>query len=316
MSNTAIVSLNESTGKFDAVFKGETIASVKKPGWLNRNLLTNKRAVQLNVTRWEFAAGQVAPKTTKTAKTTTPVVVEQSRFGVNERFDFMAEAVKMVLNEVTASVIITGEGGIGKSYTVLEELANAGLRQDYAVEGTKDTDFIIVKGASTAKALFRLLQTHNHKTIVFDDCDSVLKDATSINLLKSALDSYGDRWITWNAESKDDLERSFKFTGKVIFISNMHETKMDQAVLSRSMVIDLSMTIADKITRMWKILPDLDLPDNVTSAHRQDAMEWIVSKKDDIRDLNFRTLIKVAKIRAGVGAEKWANMAEYITVGG
>jgi hypothetical protein len=57
--------------------------------------------------------------------------------------------------------------------------------------------FTQIKGFSTAKNMFRTLYENNGSTIIFDDCDSILKDAIAINILKAALDSYDKRVITW-----------------------------------------------------------------------------------------------------------------------
>ena len=89
-------------------------------------------------------------------------------------------------------------------------------------------------------------------TLVFDDCDSVLKDPVALNLLKSALDSFGKRYISWNAETRgdDSLPTSFEFKGQIVFITNVSLDRLDQAVRSRSMCIDLTMSAADKLERM------------------------------------------------------------------
>jgi hypothetical protein len=44
----------------------------------------------------------------------------QSEFSINQRFEFLEKFTNMVLDGVTASVIITGEGGLGKTHTVNE----------------------------------------------------------------------------------------------------------------------------------------------------------------------------------------------------
>ena len=154
--------------------------------------------------------------------------------------------------------MITGEGGLGKTYTVTKTLEANGYKDisdlaDFQVGSIINTRkcFTMIKGFSTAKGLYRTLFENNKSIVVFDDCDAVLKDPVALNLLKGALDSYGKRIISWNADMKDDdLPRSFEFTGRVIFISNMDQDRIDQAIRSRSMMIDLSMTLDQKIDRM------------------------------------------------------------------
>ena len=180
------------------------------------------------------------------------------KFGINARFSFVEKLVTMVATGVQPSAIITGEGGLGKTYTVTKTLESNGYKDisdlaDFQVGTILNIRkcFKMVKGFSTAKGLYRTLFENNKGVIVFDDCDAVLKDPVALNLLKSALDSYGKRIISWNADFRDeDLPRSFNFEGRVIFISNMDEGKIDQAIRSRSMMIDLSMTHDQKIDRM------------------------------------------------------------------
>lgn len=308
MSKVAKAEFDNATGKWVVSYEGKTLVKVAKASWISRNFENSSKVRKAGVTHWEFAEGQSPKKVNisspKSVKTVVEVV-EQSRFEINKRFDFMSKMIKMVRSGKMASMIITGEGGIGKSYSVLEEIEDMEHGRDY----------LIIKGFSTAKALFRLLQENYDKLIIFDDCDSVLKDPVSVNLLKSALDSYNTRWITWNAESNDDLERSFEFKGRVMFISNLPSRKMDGAILSRSMVVDLTMTTEDKIARMWKIMPNM-IPE-VSMAHKTDALNWIEAHKDEIKELNFRTLIKVAKIREDDDDKvDWTEMADFMTIGG
>ena len=134
--------------------------------------------------------------------------------------------------------------------------------------------FTMVKGYSTAKGLYRTLFENNKSIIVFDDCDAVLKDPVALNLLKGALDSYGKRIISWNADMRDDdLPRSFNFEGRVIFISNMTQDSIDQAIRSRSMLIDLSMTADQKIERMETIAKSDSFLPEYDKNIKQDALD-------------------------------------------
>jgi hypothetical protein len=172
--------------------------------------------------------------------------------------------------------------------------------------------FTQIKGFSTAKNMFRTLYENNGSTIIFDDCDSILKDAIAINILKAALDSYDKRVITWGAEMRgdDDLPRSFEFTGKIVFISNLNQNKIDQAIRSRSMLIDLSMTQDQKLDRMEHLIASEDFMPEYSVAIKKDAIALIRQLKDTAREISLRTLITVSKIRATAG-DDWAELAEY-----
>jgi hypothetical protein len=130
-------------------------------------------------------------------------------------------------------------------------------------------------------------------------------------LLKGALDSYGKRIISWNADMRDDdLPRSFEFTGRVIFISNMDQSRIDQAIRSRSMMIDLSMTLDQKIDRMEHIALSAEFLPEYDKVIKTDALALIRDIKDDCKEISLRTLIAVSKVRAS--NRDWRDLATYM----
>jgi hypothetical protein len=254
--------------------------------------------------------------------TSDAVVAQESRFSINERFGFVSDMVTMLANGAQASVVVTGPGGLGKSFTVNQTLAANGFKDISTLEalavGTvikTNKAFRVVKGYSTPKGLYRLLYENKDGVIVFDDCDSVLKDPVSLNLLKGALDSYSKRIISWRADIRDeDLPTSFEFKGRIVFISNLASTQIDQAIITRSMAVDLSMTRQQKIERMRHLLNSGEFMPEFDKATKNDAMSLIDKLQDKVKELSLRTLIQVTKIRKSAGSN-WANLAEYTICG-
>ncbi len=250
------------------------------------------------------------------------VTEKASEFGINERFQFVEQMVSMVAKKTIASAIITGQGGLGKTHTVLKALQTNGMADttdlaQFEIGARINTpkSYKVIKGFSTAKGLYRTLFEGNGQVLVFDDCDSVLTDPTALNLLKGALDSYGDRWISWNADMRDeDLPRTFKFTGTIIFISNKDLERLDQAVRSRAMCVDLSMTQAQKIERMEVLVADPEFLEEYSKGFKQDAIDFLRENMNSIKNLSLRTLIATTKIRAEGGA--WKNLAKYVITQG
>jgi hypothetical protein len=240
------------------------------------------------------------------------------KFGINKRFEFVEKLVTMVATGVQPSAIITGEGGLGKTYTVTKTLEANGYKDisdlaDFEVGMLINMRkcFTMVKGYSTPKGLYRTLYENNKSIIVFDDCDSVLKDPVALNILKSALDSYGKRIISWNADMRDDdLPRSFNFEGRVIFISNLDDGKIDQAIRSRSMMIDLSMTTDQKIERMETIAQSEEFLPEYDKGIINDALGLIREIKEECKEISLRTLISVSKVRAS--NTEWKELASYM----
>lgn len=219
---------------------------------------------------------------------------------INQKFDLLTKLTNMVIDGITPSLIITGEGGLGKTYLVQKAIKDKGL---YEIEWAH------FKGYSTARGLYNTLYDNNGKLIIFDDCDSVLEDKVALNILKSALDSYETRTISWMAKmnKNDEYPQQFNFTGQIIFISNKSRSAIDGAILSRSLTVDLTMTEDEKIERMSHILESI-LPDYPIEVKR-DALDFI-SEYKGVANINLRTLIMVSKMR--LANSDWREMAKYM----
>lgn len=296
MTQVTAVSFDAKTGNYFAKVGSKTIKSYSKA--------YVERRVKSMVGDIETAVAAATEK--------------QNRYGINDRFGFVEKLVTMVATGVQPSAVITGEGGLGKTYTVTKTLEQNGYKDisdlaDFQVGAIINTRkcFTMVKGYSTAKGLYRTLFENNKSVIVFDDCDAVLKDPVALNLLKGALDSYGKRIISWNADMRDeDLPRSFNFEGRVIFISNMDQDKIDQAIRSRSMMIDLSMTLDQKIDRMEFIAKSPEFMPEFDAKAKTDALNLIREVGAEAKEISLRTLISVTKIRAV--NKDWRDLATYM----
>ena len=220
---------------------------------------------------------------------------------INQRFGILKNLASMVIDGITPSLIVTGEGGLGKTHTINEIIDEKGLF---------GFDFVFFKGYSTARGLYNTLFDNNDKLIIFDDCDSVLEDKVALNILKSALDSYEKRTITWMAKmnKSDEYPQQFNFTGRIIFISNKKKDSIDSAILSRSLTVDLTMTGDEKIQRMASIIGHI-LPE-VSLDIKTDALSFLSENKEH-PNVNMRTLIMISKM-CQCNPEGWKQMAQYM----
>ena len=296
MTQATAVSFDAKTGNYFAKVGGKTIKSYSK----------------------KYVEKRLAAMVGDIEQAIVVATEKQNRYGINERFNFVEKLVTMVATGVQPSAVITGEGGLGKTYTVTKTLEANGYKDisdlaEFQVGTIVNTRkcFTTVKGYSTAKGLYRTLFENNKSVIVFDDCDAVLKDPVALNLLKGALDSYGKRIISWNADMRDDdLPRSFNFEGRVIFISNMDQDRIDQAIRSRSMMIDLSMTADQKIDRMEYIAKSDEFMPEFDLKCKMDALNLIRKVANEAKEISLRTLISVTKIRAS--NKEWEDLATYM----
>lgn len=334
MSNAATLSKNENTGKWEAKFKGQVLAASNDKGYVIGNITSGRcvKANKVKVDRVEEAEGKMLVENSSLA-----AHPKEERFSINERFNFLEGFVKMVAKRTSPSLVVTGEGGLGKTFTVhaalkQQNLINAAsvthMIENTEVPGQKievcaiGTDssmteaeskkyYTVIKGYSTAKGLYKLLYENRNRIVIFDDCDSILRDPVALNILKGALDSYDKRVISWSSAGfiDDGLPNSFEFKGGVIFISNMPIYKVDQAIRSRSICVDLSMNVDQKLERMAEIikaesfLPELDMD------IKEESLSFISELKNVASEISFRTLIQVAKIASEGG--DWKGPAEY-----
>lgn len=319
MSNVANLSLDTRSNKWQAMYAGKLLAASPNKDYVINMIRGGRctKAIQVNVT-------DIQEVGTVKLDTNSGKLQKVERFGINERFDFLTDFVNMVADGTSASLLVTGEGGLGKTHTVNKSLRNAGLQDisefmDLAGVGEEIPKskqkrlYSVVKGYSTAKGLYRTLFENRYRTIIFDDCDSILRDPVALNILKGALDSYDKRIISWNAEtigSQEDLPRSFQFEGGVIFISNLPIFKIDQAVRSRAICVDLSMNTAQKIERMEAIILQDDFMPEFKASTKREALTFLEEMKDQAMEMSLRTLIAVTKVASRGG--EWKRRAEYL----
>jgi len=246
------------------------------------------------VSRVAAAMAGVAVAPAAPAKMSFMTVLEsrdpQVMFGNLERL------TKMVGRGIQPSLVITGMAGVGKTHLVKETLKGMGL--------TESKDFVHFKGRATAAGLFITLYQNSDKIIVLDDCDSVFKDDDAVNILKAALDSYDTRKISYISskplkdEYGDPIPPHFEFTGRIIFISNIHQSKLDEAIRSRSFVSDITMNTTQMFTRMEQLMEGMER--SIPIAAKQQALE--IMKRLDSKfagiDVNLRSFIKAARICA------------------
>lgn len=243
-------------------------------------------------------------------------------FDVNERFEFLEALVTMVADGSCNSAIVVGQGGLGKTKTVIKALTAAGLQdRDEMVAHSEigaaipnEGTYTFIKGSCTARMLYELLYNRNGQTLVFDDCDSIQKDLNALNVLKAALDSYDKRIISWHAKGIEDegLPASFEFTGRIIFISNKAMSTWDSAVKSRCLTVDVHMTRAQIIERMRHIAESEEFMPDFPAETKMAALEIIDRHKDRVKDLNFRTLIKATQAYANAKPEKAEALVTYL----
>jgi hypothetical protein len=243
---------------------------------------------------------------------------------LRQRFDILDDMTRAVKKGDVRAMIVTGPPGVGKSFGVETVLSKHDVFADIA-NNSKLKKYEVVKGAMSAIGLYKKLYEYSDAKciLVFDDCDSVLLDDLSLNILKAALDSSKKRTIHWNTDSRllrsEGVPNSFEFKGGAIFITNIKfehvKSKKLQdhlmALESRCHYLDLTIdTEREKVLRIKQIVADgmLDSYD-FEEWQKMELLDFIDTNKKKLRELSLRTVLKIADLRKSF-PDRWKAVAD------
>ena len=242
---------------------------------------------------------------------------------LRERFTVLDDMTKAVKAGKVRSMIVTGPPGVGKSFGVEKVLGKHDLLADVAND-SKLKKYEVVKGAMSALGLYSKLYEYQDKKsiLVFDDCDSVLLDDLSLNILKAALDSGNKRMIHWNTDSRllrqEGVPNSFEFKGGAIFITNIKFEHVKskklkdhlEALESRCHYLDLTIdTEREKVLRIKQIV-EVGMLDKYgfEAGAVEELLTFIDNNKKKLRELSLRMVLKLADLKASF-PDRWESVA-------
>jgi len=266
-------------------------------------------------------------KTKSVSKSETKVKIKETDKQVmeriSERFEILEEMTKATIATDIKAMIVSGPPGVGKSYGVEKQLEKASM---FDVIARVTPKYEVIKGAMTPLGLFATLYKHSAdgNVVVFDDCDMVLQDDLSLNLLKAALDSSKKRRVYWNSDSyllkREGIPNSFDFEGSVIFITNIkfnhvRSKKLQdhlEALQSRCHYLDLTMdTMRDKLLRVKHIADtgELFVDYNLDGKQEMEIIDFMEEHKNNLREMSLRMALKIADLRI-ISEKRWKLLAK------
>lgn len=260
----------------------------------------------------------------------------------------------LAANKDIKSLIICGLGGIGKTYHVTKALNN--------VLGPDGNGWHYHSGAKiTPRSMYSTIFFERNDCVVMDDADSILTNPECILMLKSALGTSGDNTFEylagtenvsrWSRGEIEDYCRlceqqeeylvfksnppkegemairypsKFYFTGSLIMISNMRADKIEPAILSRSMFIDVYSHATDIRNRIEDILRaqgynEKDITEvldalsgksyNSNNTNNSNGITYLtpeIARKD--KSLTVRSAVIALKMKEN-GTEDWQRLA-------
>lgn len=272
------------------------------------------------MTKPTVASFELEP-TRKVLNETDDEIIDRLR----ERFSILDDMTRAVKKGDVRAMIVSGPPGVGKSYGVERVLSRHDVFADVA-QDEKLKKYEVVKGAMSAIGLYKKLYEFSAKKniLVFDDCDSVLLDDLSLNILKAALDSSARRTIHWNTDSRslqnEGVPNKFEFKGGAIFITNIKFENVRskklrdhlEALESRCHYLDLTIdTDREKLLRIRQVTQDHNLFEvngfEFADYEKDEVIDFIDENKHKMRELSLRMVIKVASLKASM--PNWRRVA-------
>ena len=247
-------------------------------------------------------------------------IIERMR----ERFAILDDMTRAVKKGDVRAMIVSGPPGVGKSFGVEKVLGKHDVFATVA-QNEKLKKYEVVKGAMSALGLYSKLYEYREAKhiLVFDDCDSVLLDDLSLNILKAALDSSKKRMIHWNTDSRllrnEGVPNSFEFKGGCIFITNIKFDHVKskklkdhlEALESRCHYLDLTIdTEREKMLRIKQIVGDGMLAEyEFTAEEQEEIISFIDRNKKKLRELSLRMVLKIADLKKSF-PDRYQRVAE------
>jgi hypothetical protein len=241
-----------------------------------------------------------------------------------ETFEILGEMTKAVASNTVKGLVVSGPAGIGKSHTV-ETTLHETLDMLGKLTGQGQM-YEIISGGISAAVLYEKLWEYREdsQVLVFDDCDGVLYDEDSLNVLKAALDSKKTRRISWNTRSlhleRKDIPNSFEYKGGVIFITNV---KFDQvksarignhleAIVSRCHYMDIGIeTAREKMLHIRNVVERSNMLGSYgfDEDTKTEIMEYVKDHSKQLRELSLRMVLKIADLRKAMPGN-WKRFVE------
>jgi len=289
---------------------------------LNLETVANmKKASKESVSSFDIDSDAVKAKERELAAVSDEAIIERLR----QRFEILNDMTRAVKKGDVRAMIVTGPPGVGKSFGVEQVLSRHDVFADVA-QNEKLKKYEVVKGAMSAIGLYKKLYEFSDRKciLVFDDCDSVLLDDLSLNILKAALDSSKKRTIHWNTDSRllrsEGVPNQFEFKGGAIFITNIKFDNVRskklrdhlEALESRCHYLDLTIdTEREKVLRIKQVVQECGMLDDYefSDVDKMMLIDFVDENKKKLRELSLRTVLKIADLKKSMPGN-WRAVAE------
>jgi hypothetical protein len=252
-----------------------------------------------------------------------PSELETHSESIQAKFAHLESLVELFITPQTGgghAMVVVGGGGIGKSHSIYNTFSRLNFKQitvdgdsgegvEDLSEGHQGDSYLKISGSLSPTGLYTLLYTHRESIVVLDDTDSVLQSSQAVNILKAALDTQGDRIVTWKSAAlqRSGVPPSFAFKGRVLLISNKSIEQIPQPVLSRAWVLDMRVSPQDVCDRARELGSRL-MP-NLTPSQQAELVYYVESNLTHFKNVSLRLFVLAEPIVAS-GRTNWKELVK------
>lgn len=225
---------------------------------------------------------------------------------IEQNFNTMLSALECILDDNSSinSMIVSGSGGVGKSYNIVNRLNQA--HEDL------ECNFTQISGKITTMGLYEALYNSRgfDDVLLLDDVD-VFSDEANLDLLKAVLDTGAVRKVSYATTAKyleqNGIPKQFEFEGKVIFITNKNLNVMAkqnnalaphiQALLTRCLFVDLQLFSNEEVMiHIENIMSKHNMlsKHGVNKAGSDEILAWMLKNEKNLRTPSLRMPVLIA----------------------
>lgn len=239
----------------------------------------------------------------------TPYIMNPIAKEVQDTFDGVyAQVLDFVKNPNSAinGMIVSGDAGTGKTYTVKKALRDTGHQQQ--VEYIKG-------GKITAAALYVKLYMNRakHRIVVLDDCDIIHHADKNqiIPMLLGAAELGQNRDVSWETARKNPLmeehnvPHNFIFEGKIIWITNDKKKDIQKSAKQWAMALDSRFPLAacyfsdeQKFMYTTHLIQHMDMLGANCQEYEGGYPKHIINKALTYMSQHYRQLVEITPRRA------------------
>lgn len=230
----------------------------------------------------------------------TEVSDETLLSNIERKFSMLRTMTLGVANHKINGMVVSGDGGVGKTYTVEETL--------HDFHGTRKIKSI--SGKISPVEMFNNLYNFSGEDdiLIFDDADAAFKNDECLNILKAALDTKPRRMVSWLTSSKLVETDTFEMKGRVIVLTNQSlGNDHYKAFLTRVHTFPMNLTPREKVLRIKQIASaNHELPQETAN----EVVSFLLENYDHLGpNLSLRTFVKTSQL-VNLTPD-WKELAEH-----